>query len=42
MLQPLDGVDARAMLARTIQRIERDQAQVAGQNQLENRHVKDW
>jgi Ca-activated chloride channel homolog len=41
-LQPLDGNDARELLAREIRRIEREQAQGPGQVQAEYRNVKDW
>jgi Ca-activated chloride channel homolog len=41
-LQPLDGTDAREILAREIRRIEREQAQGRGRSQLDNPGVKDW
>jgi len=41
-LQPLDGSDARELLAREIRRIQREQARGPGHVQAENRNVKDW
>jgi tetratricopeptide (TPR) repeat protein len=41
-LQSMDGHDARDLLARVIDRIERDRNQALGQQKTENGNVKDW
>jgi hypothetical protein len=41
-VQPLDGQDARELLACEIRRIERGQAEGPAYSPPENRNVKDW